>query len=161
MQSDAVRRAWRRGSATVPKAPAAARLGRSHATLRAAKLPIVSNWVVDVGPDRRGVRWFTPTIRPQASGLSAAPQDTAIGADMVDRYRKFGLQAMRQRLMGALRLHPPQSRRTGLHLDLQPLGTRSTTSTSSATSAYFSPSWTALQSDRGRDFSVIVDGVSV
>ena len=27
--------------------------------------------------------------------------------------------------------------------------------------AYFSPSWTALQSDRGRDFSVIVDGVSV
>lgn len=29
------------------------------------------------------------------------------------------------------------------------------------TSAYFSPSWTAFQADRGRDFSVIVDGVSV
>jgi transposase len=27
--------------------------------------------------------------------------------------------------------------------------------------AYFSPSWTALQPDGGRDFSVIVDGVSV
>ena len=26
---------------------------------------------------------------------------------------------------------------------------------------YFSPSWTAFQADRGRDFSVIVDGVSV
>ena len=30
-----------------------------------------------------------------------------------------------------------------------------------ALSAYFSPSWTAFQADRGRDFSVIVDGVSV
>jgi type I restriction enzyme S subunit len=29
------------------------------------------------------------------------------------------------------------------------------------TNAYFSPSWTAFQADRGRDFSVIVDGVSV
>ena len=28
------------------------------------------------------------------------------------------------------------------------------------TAAYFSPSWTAFQADRGRDFSVIVDGVS-
>ena len=28
------------------------------------------------------------------------------------------------------------------------------------TVAYFSPSWTAFQADRGRDFSVIVDGVS-
>jgi hypothetical protein len=28
-------------------------------------------------------------------------------------------------------------------------------------SAYFSPSWTAFQADGGRDFSVIVDGVSV
>jgi hypothetical protein len=28
------------------------------------------------------------------------------------------------------------------------------------TSAYFSPSWTAFQADRGRDFSVIVDGIS-
>ena len=27
--------------------------------------------------------------------------------------------------------------------------------------AYFSPSWTPFQVDRGRDFSVIVDGVSV
>jgi hypothetical protein len=27
--------------------------------------------------------------------------------------------------------------------------------------AYFSPSWKAFQADRGRDFSVIVDGVSV
>jgi hypothetical protein len=27
--------------------------------------------------------------------------------------------------------------------------------------AYFSPSWTAFQADGGRDFSVIVDGVSV
>jgi len=26
--------------------------------------------------------------------------------------------------------------------------------------AYFSPSWTAFQAERGRDFSVIVDGVS-
>ena len=26
--------------------------------------------------------------------------------------------------------------------------------------AYFSPSWTAFQADRGRDFSVIVDGIS-
>jgi hypothetical protein len=26
--------------------------------------------------------------------------------------------------------------------------------------AYFSPSWTAFQADRGLDFSVIVDGVS-
>ncbi|MDY0331684.1 MAG: hypothetical protein RBR52_14495 [Thiomonas sp.] len=30
-----------------------------------------------------------------------------------------------------------------------------------ADAAYFSPSWTAFQADRGRDFSVIVDGVSV
>jgi hypothetical protein len=27
-------------------------------------------------------------------------------------------------------------------------------------SAYFRPSWTAFQADRGRHFSVIVDGVS-
>ncbi len=26
--------------------------------------------------------------------------------------------------------------------------------------AYFSPSWTAFQADRGRGFSVIVDGIS-
>ena len=30
----------------------------------------------------------------------------------------------------------------------------------SAATAYFSPSWTAFQADRGRGFSVIVDGVS-
>jgi hypothetical protein len=29
-----------------------------------------------------------------------------------------------------------------------------------ASPAYFSPSWTAFQADRGRDFSVIVDGIS-
>jgi len=28
------------------------------------------------------------------------------------------------------------------------------------TVAYFSPSWTAFQAERGRDFSVIVDGIS-
>ena len=27
--------------------------------------------------------------------------------------------------------------------------------------AYFSPSWTAFQVDGGRDFNVVVDGVSV
>jgi hypothetical protein len=26
--------------------------------------------------------------------------------------------------------------------------------------AYFSPSWTAFQAERGRDFSLIVDGIS-
>jgi hypothetical protein len=29
-----------------------------------------------------------------------------------------------------------------------------------AQDAYFSPSWTAFQAERGRDFSVIVDGIS-
>ncbi|VDY04958.1 protein of unknown function [Thiomonas sp. Bio17B3] len=29
-----------------------------------------------------------------------------------------------------------------------------------ALTAYFSPSWTGFQADRGRDFSVIVDDVS-
>jgi hypothetical protein len=55
----------------------------------------------------RGVRWFTPTTRPKAiagsvrpfakmqgSGLSAAMQNAAIAADMIERYRKFGLQAI-------------------------------------------------------------------
>jgi len=28
------------------------------------------------------------------------------------------------------------------------------------TFAYFSPSWTAFQAEHGRDFSVIVDGIS-
>jgi hypothetical protein len=27
--------------------------------------------------------------------------------------------------------------------------------------AYFSPSWTAFQVERGRDFSMIVDGISI
>ena len=56
---------------------------------------------------RDGVRWFTPTTRPkaiagsvrpfarmQASGMSAAQQNAAIAADMIARYRKFGLQAI-------------------------------------------------------------------
>jgi hypothetical protein len=56
---------------------------------------------------RGGVRWFTPTTRPkaiagsvrpfarmQASGMSAAQQNAAIGADMLARYQKFGLQAI-------------------------------------------------------------------
>ena len=30
-----------------------------------------------------------------------------------------------------------------------------------ALDAYFSPSWTLFQPDGGRDFSVIVDGISV
>ena len=55
----------------------------------------------------RGVRWFTPTTRPkanagsvrpfakmQAGGLSAAQQNAAIAADMAERYRRFGLQAI-------------------------------------------------------------------
>jgi hypothetical protein len=33
-------------------------------------------------------------------------------------------------------------------------------STTKCPPAYFSPSWTAFQADRGRAFSVIVDGVS-
>jgi hypothetical protein len=56
---------------------------------------------------RGEVHWFTPTTRPkaiagsvrpfarmQASGMSAAQQSAAIGADMVARYQKFGLQAI-------------------------------------------------------------------
>jgi hypothetical protein len=42
---------------------------------------------------------------------------------------------------------PPQRDNAGQHTGLE--------------GAYFSPSWTAFQADRGRDFSVIVDGVSV
>ncbi|MGL6111697.1 MAG: NAD(P)-binding domain-containing protein, partial [Rubrivivax sp.] len=55
----------------------------------------------------RSVRWFTPTTRPkavagsvrpfakmQASGMSAAQQNAAIGADMLARYQKFGIQAI-------------------------------------------------------------------
>lgn len=52
----------------------------------------------------RGLRWFLPSLRPkamasvrpfakmQANGLSAAQQSAALGADMVARYAKFGLQ---------------------------------------------------------------------
>jgi hypothetical protein len=55
----------------------------------------------------RGTRWFLPTTRPkavagsvrpfarmQAQGLSAAEQSALLGADMVARYAKFGLQAI-------------------------------------------------------------------
>ena len=55
----------------------------------------------------RGLRWFTPTSKPkvvagsvrpfakmQASGMTAAQQSAAIGADMAGRYAKFGLQAI-------------------------------------------------------------------
>lgn len=55
----------------------------------------------------RSPRWFTPTTRPKAiagsvrpfakmqvSGLSAAQQSAAIGADMDARYARFGLQAI-------------------------------------------------------------------
>jgi len=55
----------------------------------------------------RDVRWFAPTRKPkaiagtvrpfarlQAEGLSAAQQSAAIGADLVGRYGKFGLQAI-------------------------------------------------------------------
>jgi hypothetical protein len=52
----------------------------------------------------RGLRWFTPTRKPksiagtvrpyarmQASGMTAAQQNAAIGADMRARYEKFGI----------------------------------------------------------------------
>lgn len=54
----------------------------------------------------RGLRWFLPSLRPkamasvrpfakmQANGLSAAQQSAALGADMVARYARFGLQAI-------------------------------------------------------------------
>jgi cation diffusion facilitator CzcD-associated flavoprotein CzcO len=54
----------------------------------------------------RGLRWFLPTLRPKATasvrpfakmqvqGLSAAEQSARLGADMVARYAKFGLQAI-------------------------------------------------------------------
>jgi cation diffusion facilitator CzcD-associated flavoprotein CzcO len=55
----------------------------------------------------RSTRWFLPTTRPkaiagsvrpfakmQANGLSAAQQSAMLGADMVARYAKFGLQAI-------------------------------------------------------------------
>ncbi len=55
----------------------------------------------------RGTRWFMPTRQPkaiagsvrpfakmQASGMSAAQQSATIGADMLSRYRKFGIQSI-------------------------------------------------------------------
>ncbi len=55
----------------------------------------------------RGTRWFLPTTRPkaiagsvrpfaklQAQGMSAAEQSALLGADMVARYARFGLQAV-------------------------------------------------------------------
>jgi Pyridine nucleotide-disulphide oxidoreductase len=55
----------------------------------------------------RGLRWFLPTTRPKAvagsvrpfakmqvGGISAAQQSALLGADMVARYAKFGLQAI-------------------------------------------------------------------
>lgn len=56
----------------------------------------------------RGLRWFTPTGKPktvagsvrpyakmQASGMSAAQQNAMIGADLLARYEKFGIQSIR------------------------------------------------------------------
>ena len=56
----------------------------------------------------RGLRWFTPTGKPkvvagsvrpfakmQASGLSVAQQNATIGADLLARYEKFGIQSIR------------------------------------------------------------------
>jgi len=55
----------------------------------------------------RDVRWFSPTRKPkvvagttrpfarlQAEGLSAAEQSAAIGAGLIERYAKFGIQAI-------------------------------------------------------------------
>jgi Pyridine nucleotide-disulphide oxidoreductase len=55
----------------------------------------------------RNTRWFIPTRQPktvagsvrpfarmQASGMSAAQQSAAIGADMLARYQRFGLQSI-------------------------------------------------------------------
>jgi hypothetical protein len=55
----------------------------------------------------RGLRWFTPTRKPksvagtvrpyarmQASGMTPAQQNAAIGADMRARYEKFGITAI-------------------------------------------------------------------
>jgi hypothetical protein len=55
----------------------------------------------------RGTRWFLPTTRPkaiagsvrpfakmQAQGMGAAEQSARLGADMVARYARFGLQAV-------------------------------------------------------------------
>ena len=58
----------------------------------------------------RDVRWFSPTRKPkaiagtvrpfarlQAEGTSAAEQSAVIGADLVGRYAKFGIQAIQPR----------------------------------------------------------------
>jgi len=58
----------------------------------------------------RDVRWFAPTRKPkaiagtsrpfarlQADGLSVDEQNAAIGADLVGRYAKFGIQAIQPR----------------------------------------------------------------
>ena len=49
----------------------------------------------------------------------------------------------------------------GLYIgDVLKQGIKNVSRLVSATGAYFSPSWTAFQAERGRDFSVIVDGIS-
>lgn len=58
----------------------------------------------------RGLRWFTPTGKPkaiagsvrpyakmQASGMTATQQNETIGADLLSRYEKFGIQSIRPR----------------------------------------------------------------
>jgi cation diffusion facilitator CzcD-associated flavoprotein CzcO len=61
----------------------------------------------------RGLRWFTPTGKPkaiagsvrpyakmQASGMTVTQQNETIGADLLSRYEKFGIQSIRpQRLL--------------------------------------------------------------
>jgi cation diffusion facilitator CzcD-associated flavoprotein CzcO len=61
----------------------------------------------------RGLRWFTPTGKPkaiagsvrpyakmQASGMTVTHQNETIGADLLSRYEKFGIQSIRpQRLL--------------------------------------------------------------
>ena len=61
----------------------------------------------------------------------------AIKTERVDNFHQNTLKALKKPLQAAGLQHP-----------------RNIT-------AYFSPSWTAFQTDRGRDFSGIVDGVSV
>jgi hypothetical protein len=56
----------------------------------------------------RGLRWFTPTGKPkvvagsvrpfakmQASGMTVAQQNEMLGADLLARYEKFGIQSIR------------------------------------------------------------------
>ena len=58
------------------------------------------------------------------------------------------VQAAPQALLGDIRLLIEAARQ------------RAASAVNSELSAYFSPSWTAFQAERGRDFSVIVDGIS-